>query len=265
MTAAELRTPRARAAHGRAFRATERDGWLLESLGKMRFLTTGQVARLGFGGSRWAAHKRLRKLLDAGLVRVWVRSLADENVYSLTPRGARRTVDQDAVRLPAVPRGLDGNLDHLLAGNDVRVSVAVGLAGAGGELAWWRSDWELRAGVRGAAVPDALFSIEIGGARRHFALEVEHAGKSPRKFIGKILRYRSFAGRFSALYGIDDPCILVVGRDDQSAERARQALRALPPLLRVWFTSLNDIRDRGALAPIWQQVHGYERHSLRDL
>ena len=265
MTAAELRTPRAHAAQGRTYRATERDRWLLESLGKMRFLKTGQVAKLGFEGSRWAAHKRLRKLLDAGLVRVWVRSLAEENIYSLTRRGARLAAGSDGLEQPSVPRLLDGNLDHLLGINDVRLSVALALGGEGQELLWWRSDWELRSGVRGASVPDALFSIEIGGARRHFALEVEHAGRSPRKFIAKILRYRSLGARLSTLYGVDDPALLVVGRDDASTERARQSLRALPALLRIWFASLTDIRDRGALAPIWQQVHGHERHSLRDL
>ena len=49
-----------------ACRPTPRDAWLLEALGKMRFLETRQIARLAFGGSRWAANKRLRKLLDRG-------------------------------------------------------------------------------------------------------------------------------------------------------------------------------------------------------
>jgi hypothetical protein len=264
MTVAERRTPRFRPVSGRAFRATERDGWLLESLGKMRFMRTGQVAQLGFEGSRWAAHKRLRKLLDANLVKVWVGNLADENIYSLTPRGARLAAGEDGLEYAQVPRGLDGNLNHLLGINDVRLSVALGLAAEGHELLWWRSDWELRSGVRGAAVPDALFSIEIGGPPRQFALEVEHAGRSPRKFIAKILRYRSLGPRLTALYGVNDLGVLVVGRDDRSTERTRQSLRALPAL-RIWFSSLTDIRDRGAIGPIWQDIHGHERHSLRAL
>src|SRR6185312_12792681 len=41
---------------GRAIRPQERDRWLITALGKMRFLTTSQIAQLGFGGSRWSAN-----------------------------------------------------------------------------------------------------------------------------------------------------------------------------------------------------------------
>lgn len=73
--------------HRPSGRLTERDAWLLEALATMRFLTTTQLARLFFAGSRSAANKRLRRLFDAGLVRVWVRSLSQDNVYSLTRAG----------------------------------------------------------------------------------------------------------------------------------------------------------------------------------
>lgn len=70
-------------------RRTERDLWILEALGKMQFLTTQQIARLLFNGSRSPTCRRLRKLFDAGLVRVWVRSLNLDNVYALTPLGRK--------------------------------------------------------------------------------------------------------------------------------------------------------------------------------
>ncbi len=68
-------------------RLVERDLWILEGIAKMRFVTTGQIAKLYFP-SRWAARKRLRRLFDVGLLRVWVRNLSDENIYSLTRAGA---------------------------------------------------------------------------------------------------------------------------------------------------------------------------------
>src|SRR5436190_24303772 len=68
-------------------RVTARDLWLLEALAKMRFLTTGQLARLYFNGSRWSANKRLRKRLDAGQLKAWVRNLSEENVYSIIKNG----------------------------------------------------------------------------------------------------------------------------------------------------------------------------------
>ena len=72
---------------------TDRDRYLLQSIGTLRFVTTGQALRLGFANSRSAANKRLRRLLDAGLVRVWVRCLEEENLYALTPAGRAALID----------------------------------------------------------------------------------------------------------------------------------------------------------------------------
>lgn len=76
-------------------RQTERDFWILEALGKMQFLTTRQIARLLFNGSPSPTRRRLRKLFDAGLVRVWVRSLNFDNVYALTPPG-RKILEEES-------------------------------------------------------------------------------------------------------------------------------------------------------------------------
>jgi hypothetical protein len=240
---------------------TERDRWLLEALGKMRFLTTIQIARLGFN-SRSAANKRLRTLFDQGLIRVWVRTLAADNVYSLDRQG-RRILGEDGCAL-SVPRGLDGLLPHLLMIKDVRIAFVLGLAGAERELLWWRSDWELRAGRPGAAVPDALCSVAFNGTPKTFALEVEQSGKSPKKFLAKVLRYRSQRTRLRALYGVDEFALLVVGRDDQSVERYRQWFASLSHGI-AWFTSLDEICSPGALRSIWRPAHGLERYSLQDL
>src|SRR5262249_35042743 len=150
-------------------------------------------------GSRPAAHKRLRKLLDARYVRAWVRDLAGENIYSLNRAGARMLAgDEEA---PIVPRSLDGNLDHLLAINGLRVSLALGLSEVGGEISWWQSDWEFRARARAQVIPDALFEIMwTEGGTRCFALEVDNQTRSARRFIRKILAYRSLNVRGVGLY-----------------------------------------------------------------
>src|SRR5438093_13047143 len=125
---AQVRQPRVlRHKQPSALRLQDRDHWILESLRKMRFLTTAQLARLFFEGSKWAANKRLRKLLDAGLIRVWVRDLAQDNVYSLNRKGLGVLDDPDPEMNHMVPRGLDGNIGHLLAINQVRISLALGL------------------------------------------------------------------------------------------------------------------------------------------
>jgi hypothetical protein len=263
------RTPRrTRNPERRAPRITERDGFILEALGKMRFLETRQLTELAFEGSQWAARKRLRKLLDGGLVRVWVRDLARDNVYSLTRSGAASiAAELDGNPSWPVPRSLDGNLDHLLAINEVRISLALGLAEAGGEIKYWRSDWELRALSRGPIVPDALFALGWVGDGHFctFALEIDNATRSPRRFLAKLLKYGAIRVRGRALYVVRDFLLLVVGRDERWVERYRQALAHVRLGLSVWFATLPLLGREGAQGPIWITADGEERHSLRRL
>jgi len=251
---------------GRHSRLTERDIWLLEVLARMRFLTTRQVAKLAFRGSRWAAQKRLRKLLDAGMVRVWVRDLAKDNVYALARRGAGILTNSDGQHGATVPRGLDGNLDHVLAINQVRISIALGLDAAGGELVWWRSDWELRGRLkrrfRSSLVPDALFMVRWDGTDQAFALEVDNQSRSPRTFLGKLVAYASLILRGRDLYGVADFLALVVVSDGRWIERYLEAVEQTRMGGRVWFVTLEALGDAGGEAPVWRTLDR-EGYSLR--
>jgi Replication-relaxation len=246
-------------------RLTDRDRWILESLGKLRFGTTRQLADLHFEGSRSAANKRLRKLLDGGLVRAWVRDLADDNIYALDRRGAALVGGSESEVLPlSVVRGLDRNLEHLLAINDVRLGLALGLGKVGSELAWWRSDWELRSSFRERLVPDALFAIQSGEGEQVFALEVENRSRSAKGFLKKLLGYVAAESRGSGLYGLRDFLALVVGRDGRWVERYRVLVGATHRAWRVWFTTLESLRSQGVDAPIWTSPDG-SALSLREL
>lgn len=253
------------AARSVAFRLTERDHWLLEALAKMRFLGTGQIARLFFG-STWGANKRLRRLFDAGLVRVWLRSLAAENVYSITRAGVRALGAAEGAGA-SIPRGLDGNLEHLLAINQVRISLALGVPAAGGELLSWRSDWDLRAIGKARIVPDALFVVRWTDAgERAFALELDHHTKSPRRFLAKVLRYAAAAHAGGGIYGMHDPVILVVGSHADWLERYRAAVAHARFKAPIWFATLADVDTTGAdHHTIWCAAADARRLSLRDL
>jgi hypothetical protein len=228
----------------------------------MRFLTTRQVAKLAFRGSRWAAQKRLRKLLDAGMVRVWVRDLATDNVYALARRGARILGASDGQHGARMPRGLDGNLDHLLAINQVRISIALGLDAAGGELGWWRSDWELRGRLRSRLVPDAVFVVRWEGRDQAFALEVDNQSRSPRTFLGKLVGYASLILRGGDLLGVSDFLALVVVSDNRWLGRYLEAVEQARMGGRVWFATLEALRDGGGDAPSWRTLDR-EGYSLR--
>lgn len=250
-------------------RLTERDLWLLEALAKMRFLTTGQITRLFFGGSQWSANKRLRKLFDAGFLKVWMRSLSEENVYSVTSKGLcvlKEDQQGEESFNGSAPRGLDGNLDHLLAINEVRVGLAVGLCQIGGEISWWKSDWELRSHGRAGLIPDALFSIKwAAGEEQVFSLELDRNTKSPAGFLRKLLRYASFLDTSHGLYGFKDFLILVVGKDPRWVERYRQSASRSRLGKRIWFTAMKELEERGVANRIWLSTEGDEKYSLRDL
>lgn len=256
------------AAHSTALRQTERDFWIIEALAKMRFLNTSQLAELFFHRSRWAANKRLRRLLDAGLIRAWVRNLSDENIYSITSQGLG-WLDQEESGLASElrsPKRLDENLEHHLAINDVRISLAVGLNQAPGEIIWWRSDWDLRAQGRGRIIPDGLFAICWDGHDEHaYALEVDNHTKSSKNFLRKLLAYTALQNRGEAIYGIAAPTILVAGADPKWLARYRLRLGNIGINLNVWFAALAEIRLSGALSSIWQAAESENKYSLREL
>lgn len=247
---------------------TERDLWILESIGKMHFATTGQLTRLHFGDSRWSAHKGLRRLLDGGLVRVWVRDLVKENVYSLAPRGTRLLVDEGESRpgSVAVPRGLDGNLDHLIGINDVRIALVLSLGEGVGEIAWWRSDWDLRSMGKARVIPDALFAIrwkEEG--EQAFALELENQSRSPKAFLGKVLGYSIALSQGSGVYGLLDLVLLVVCTEPEWVNRYRAVAAESKIDLPLWFAPLASLGEEGIEGAVWRAPEGEERYSLRDL
>lgn len=229
----------------------------------MRFLTTSLVARLFFGGSRTAANKRLRRLFDAGLLRTWVRDLAQDNVYALTPTGRDTLAESDPAVDAALPcpRRLDGQLDHLLAVNAVRVEFATSI---GAEIVWWQSDWELRRFARRQLVPDARFVLRWPESGEHlFALEVEAHTRAPRRFLGKILGYAALRSRVFG--GSGDEAILVVGLRPAVLERYRTVAASLSHAGGIWFTTLEELQRFGAGGTIWRRATDESRGDLTNL
>jgi len=246
----------------------DRDMWVLDALARMQFLTTRQIAMLLFEGSRAAANKRLRRLFDAALVRVWMRDISEDNVYSLTPAGAKLLAGsperKEELIIGRVPRALDGKLDHLLAINRVRIALALTLEAVGAELSRWHSDWQLCG--RAALVPDALFAVRWNDGREQtYSLEADHRTRNATRFLAKALKYRSLVHGHRTLYGQRDFIVLVVGDDRRWVERYRSSLAGLPPRVPIWFATLEDLEASGVAGPIWRATDLEEQYSLRDL
>ncbi len=164
------------------------------------------------------------------------------------------------------PRQLDGRIDHLLAINTVRIALALGLPDIGGDLLWWRSDWELRAHSRQRTIPDALFAVRWSDTgERVFVLELEHGTRAPRSFQTKMLRYSAASHRRGGIYGEMNPIVLVVGSNPIWLARYRAAVAALTVAIDIGFASLNEIDRNGGGGPVWQTQSGEQLVSLRTL
>jgi len=238
----------------------ERDRWILEALEKCRFLTTKQLARLFFGKSTSAANKRLRKLLDGGLINVWMRRLEDQNIYSLSAKGAG--LCSSATHRAAVPRGLD-QVEHVLLINDTRVEFSLSLEHLRGALSWWRSDWELR--VPGQPlIPDAMFGVWWPDQKETtFLLEADNATRSQRAFLEKLLRYLK-GSMNEVVTHANFRGVLVVAQDQVWAERYRAVAVNAGVLLPVWFTQ-RSLLQRDFSGSIWRTPEDDQCHSLRGI
>jgi hypothetical protein len=243
-------------------RVTDRDLAVLHGVGRLKFATTGQLAKLAFHGSRSAANKRIRRLFDAGLIRAWAPRLDGENIYGLTPRGARLLGEPESDRSAwPTPRGLDGNIAHLLGLGSVRVAFAVTLGEIGLELSWFRSYWELEARFAEPVIPDALFQISGENGRQVFALELDRTTPSPQAFARRILNYEAMGGNG---YGVSGMTVLVVGSREGWLERYRQRIAQHPIRIPVWFATFGDVEAQGAQAS-WRSIRGELAPSLRAL
>lgn len=242
----------------------DRDHWLLNGIGRLRFATTSQVIRLGFAKTRACASKRLRRLFDAGLVRVWMRSLESENIYSLTSAGRSilRAAGDETEFL--VPRGLDRELDHTIAINDVRIALATSLPTIGAELQGWLSDWDLRPRGSSCTIPDARFIVRwSSGFEMPFILEIEHNTKSAARFVRKLSAHRAATYQSSNRMG-PMPIVLVVVHSPVWLERYKLQLHHVSLGILVRFARLSDV-VRDPLGSIWRHAGGDEMHTLHSI
>ena len=158
-----------------------------------------------------------------------------------------------------IPRELDGNLEHLLMLTEVRIRFAFGIEGIGGGLAWWRSEWDLRAHGKERIIPDALFAVRWEDAEHIFALEAENDTRYPQGMLRKMLGYRATP----ELYGSRRYRILIVGRDPPVLERYRAGVLRAGLGKDAWFARFGDLDD--FRRPVWQAGNADRTDSFLSL
>lgn len=154
-----------------------RDLELLRSLAWAGYLSTGQLRRLHFPSIR-TAQRRLRALLDHGLVRAHLQGVALhlESVHALTPKGITRLelTGVRNLRLRRVPRV--GKLAHGLASRDLFVAFVLAERAGACELGdfLFEEDLASEPSFRAAGIiPDALAIVRYDGQEVFVGWEVD--------------------------------------------------------------------------------------------
>lgn len=175
--------------HARSAIGATRDARVLQSLGWAGFLATGQIERLHFP-SRRTAQRRLRALLDHGLVRACLQgtSLHLQNVYALTAKGSdwlgsRGTAGVKPRRVVRLQK-----LEHALAVRDLFVAFSWADQAGHIELEDFRFEDDLaREPVFQSAgiIPDGLALLRHGRHRLTVGCEIDLGSETGRMLQSK--------------------------------------------------------------------------------
>lgn len=234
----------------RAQVGSERDLRVLGEIGWAAMLTSGQVERLAFP-SRRRAQRRLRVLLDQGLVRAHLQAEAmhRDNVWTLTKTGihflADRGVDVTGLRA-ACPNVRSQKLRHALLVRDLAVSFLVGERRALFRLLDFRLDEELASApvMREAGIiPDGFARLESGGETRTVLFEVASDSQPHAQVRAKVAAYDTASAAGPAFFR--DPALLILVAVEREArlQRLREEASRLPSAARFRFAALGDVSD----------------------
>ncbi len=211
---------------------TSRDIEILYIVGVCGVLRTADITRFFFG-ARSTANDRLRKLFCAGFLDAHAVDLMRDNYYTLTPRGREAVLDAHAIDADAVKvvRRLPKKLDHQLAVTEVRLAIGLALREHKTyALASFETDADL-ARERHASllelIPDAKVVVRTiaTGETLPWFLEMD-LGTEPVTWLvrHKLAIYAKYAALGTALYGIQNPLVVLVV---PGLRRARNIARAL--------------------------------------
>jgi hypothetical protein len=219
-------------------------------------LSTRQVCRIHFP-SRRRAQRRLRALLDHGLVRAHLQgeALHRENVYTLTSLGVDRLIERGAFpdgppRPFRVPR--PQKFAHALAVREVFVAFRSAEREERLRLTDFRFEEELAGGWLGrdaGLIPDGLAVVESGGSEQVLLVEVDLGTETTTTLRAKLAAYRRAFECGLGFLGSATTRLLVAAVSETrgatllrlSAEsglgdrRSVVLLDGLPDFIRIWW------------------------------
>jgi hypothetical protein len=250
---------------------TDRDRELIRLTARLRVLTTGQLAALGFG-SVITARQRLALLVKLGMLRRFRPRVVAGSApwhYVLGPVGAAMlgTEDRDekkwapqvrADRQLALERSQ--RLGHMTGVNWFFVQLARHAREPGGEL-WWKTEQEAaehlyltRWDAESRPHPDAMGIWADGGTDIVFFLEYDTGTEHLRQLTDKLPGYAEMA-RVNMTFQVPILFCFPTPRRDQSARKA-MAGTAASRALQIATAALDPAVACPACGAAWMTLHG---------
>jgi hypothetical protein len=288
------------------FRLTRRDQEIIRAVYEYRVLTTNQIETLFFPRSTPSADKpvssrcvyRLKLLFHGGfLKRGEVPHLLEEGrkpfLYFLDRRGAQLLSQLDDIEIadldwrPGQFSAGDLYLEHLMATNDVRVSIVSSSRKHGYTIETWLDDNTLKsvqmkdvvtltgpqgATQRASVVPDGYFHLFDGAHHYHQFLEVDRrtvTGSSKvwgkRTWARKVAVYLEYynSGQYHERYRTKSMRILTVTTGERRLLNMKEVTEAEGGKARFWFTTFDALLQSDVLHDaIWHVAGRSELSSL---
>lgn len=271
-------------------RLEARDEQLLLDLLFHSVMSRSQIQELYFG-SVPRCNARLRQLFDHGLVTRYFLPAAPfgaQALYSLgksaVPLLGNLVEKNPALQLELAElrklyrRGKTPTfIEHTLAVTDLRLAFRAALDGASDlVLERWvpeplcRHEYQIRAGGGGywrgeVFKPDGFIRLTrpSSGAYYNYFIECDRGHTSSKQFLGKLLTHQRYleSGLFRETFGCDEFKTLIV---TTTAARVKNLLRLVETQgsSLFWFATFADIRQSGAVGPIWYVPGANCRESL---
>ena len=241
---------------------TERDRAVLRDTVELAPVSRVQLQRLGYFGSRTRANAVLARLVRFGYLAVRRQPLVGGSrrlLYHLGRNGEELLgVEGNGRRLKQLS---DLFLEHHLRTTDVQIAFRVA-EDPENVFDRWLTDEQLRSFNLGV-VPDGY--VEYRYATLPFAafVEVDLGTETLKRWEKKAADYFRLAhsGAFAAVCRLRYFRVLVVTVSTGRVDSLQKAISRVTPKI-FWLTTIGELTDRGAFAPIWRRAQTGASQSL---
>jgi len=243
---------------GPVFVLQERDRHLLRELGHVRIFDRQQAQLIGGFGSESRTTRRLRQMVNAGLVRrMFLGTVGGgaKALYSLSEQGARVAGVPYRSFRRTPNQGLVGDffVTHQLALNDVYCALRYQKAPLVPRVEFkrWLSFQEpVQPGLR--LIPDGYVEFQTPAETVASFVEVDLGHERLKVWKQKVENYLQLAlsGTFERQFGARRFRVLVVAHTPGRMLSIRKAVAAVTDKI-FWFSNFEAIRRDGAFGSVW--------------